>query len=677
MRKLILVFAALLLCIGAWAQDEYIEIDRTFDLTCMYPEDWNDMSEPHMFAVYGTYSHPYNRSGRIECMVDYSDEWMDLSGGMLQPGDEVMSQFSATLDSTETWHIIQFRIIDAENETIWIEPFDFVGIREYHFSGIEDKVYTGEAQTQENVNSAWLYPTQYQITNYRNNIEIGTAYFDIVGVYPFSIGRVTLSFQILDANDPEWALLQDLRAAVAQQGNENWVDWYWPADNGFAGVSNWSGVTMSEGHVAELDLTVCDLHLDSIPQAVFRFPHLWYLNVSSRGLTGNIEDIVAMTDIPCAASLSQLDLNSNLFTGNIGALAQRFPNLSYLNVAGNKITEVIPMISPNVTDLWMYSQQIDSIYALDFRVPLSREGLMATLPSLMLYNHSEQAYVKDNSFTILPDVDDYDAWYMYLYAGQDTEYLPEFSVVTWHEDPAYRYNSGDTLYMQGNEGTTCRAKIFFKLCDADFSGTVDIADLQMMLNYILGGMSYSAVFNLTATDLYRDSIMNVQDVVRMVDTLLTHEVPVVFEAPRRVATETADAALYWKDGDLHLYSSKAVASMQIHLDAAVNWQLTDEWMKGERKSGEGTNVVIYSLNGATFPAETDIVIAHSTNEVTVRAAALSDPAAKRISVQLNSPAVATGVESEELRVKSEKFIRDGQLFIIRGNKMYNAQGIEL
>ena len=677
MRKFILVFAASLLGLGAWAQDEYLSMERTFDLTCTYPEDWNDMTEEHMFYVYGTYAHPYNRSGSIEYRIDYSNEWMELTFGMLQPDDEIMAQISVTLDSTETWHTFQFRIIDEANETVYIEPYEFVGIQEYHFYGIEDKVYTGEALTQDNIESYYLYSSnQFQIVNYRNNTEVGTAYFDVIGVYPYSIGKCTLSFQIFDANNPEWALLLELRTALANQGNEEWVDWYWPTTNGIASAANWYGVTMSEGHVTELDLSIYDLQLDSIPQAAFRFPNLTHLDASGKELTGNIEHIVDSTDIPCAASLVQLDLSTNRFTGNVGALAHLFPNLTYLNVTGNRITEVNPMISPMVTDLWTYNQEIDSVYTFDFSAPLTKERMMATLPTILLYNHYEQAYVKDISFTFQREVE-YGAWYMNLYAGVDSEYYgTEFQVATWQEDPAYRYRNGDTLYVQG-EGTF-RAKVLFKPCDADFNGTVDIADLQTMLNYIFGWMDYAAVINFTATDLYPDSIMNVQDIVRMVDTLLTHEVPVVFEVPHRAATtETADAALYWLNGDLHLRSNRAVASMQIEIATAgaVTWVLNSEWLTGERLTGEGTKVVLYSLSGATIPAETDVVIAHCSDEATVRAAALSDPAAKRISVRLNSPAVTTDVESIQKSVfSSQKILRNGKLYILYKGAMYDVQG---
>ena len=37
----------------------------------------------------------------------------------------------------------------------------------------------------------------------------------------------------------------------------------------------------------------------------------------------------------------------------------------------------------------------------------------------------------------------------------------------------------------------------------------------------------------------------------------------------------------------------------------------------------------------------------------------------------------TDLESEELRVKSEKILRNGQLIIVRGEKEYNAQGAEI
>ncbi len=37
----------------------------------------------------------------------------------------------------------------------------------------------------------------------------------------------------------------------------------------------------------------------------------------------------------------------------------------------------------------------------------------------------------------------------------------------------------------------------------------------------------------------------------------------------------------------------------------------------------------------------------------------------------------TGMEREEIRVKSEKILKNGQLIIVRGNKQYNAQGTEI
>ena len=467
--------------------------------------------------------------------------------------------------------------------------------------------------------------------------------------------------------DSEWQLLQDLRTNLIGQGSE-YMPEYWSLDNGKDGVPYWEGVTVSdEGHVTDFYLDWDFVVLDTIPPIVFEFPYLQSLRLVGKGLTGRIESIAKPGHIACADSLKALYLANNRFSGNIGALAPLLPNLETLDVENNRISEIHPMVPASVVNFNANGQDIDEFYVLDLRAPLTHETFAAMMPEIMQYDLWNREWITGfyKSFSLHPSVGDWSDWFSIYYdEGQ------------WILSGLFRYTRDDTLYLEDEKYAHCPVHVLYKDADADFNGTVDIVDLQLMLNYILG--EWYRAFNFTACNLYRDSILNVQDVVLMVDTLLTREVPVVFESPRRVAsTEPAEAALYWQDGDLHLYSSKAVASMQISLDAAVNWQLTDEWVKGERVNGEGTNVVIYSLNGATLPAETDIVLAHSANEVSVRYAALADTRAQAIDVRFNSPAVATKVESGKLKVESGKILRNGQLIIIRGNKMYNAQGIEL
>ena len=469
--------------------------------------------------------------------------------------------------------------------------------------------------------------------------------------------------------DSEWQLLQDLRTNLIGQGSENLPD-YWSLDGGKEGAKYWIGLEISdEGHVTEFYFNWDLFVMDSIPPMLFDFPYLRTLYLEDKGMTGRIESIAKPGYIACTDSLKALYLRNNRFSGNIGALAPLFPNLETLDVENNRISEIHPMVPASITNFNASWQDIEELHMLDLRAPLTHETLAAMIPEIMQYDLWNREWITGlyKSFSLHPSVGDWSDWFS-IYSDEDQ----------WILSGLLHYTSEDTVYLLDEKYAHCPVHVLYKDADADFNGTVDIVDLQLMLNYILG--EWYRMFNFTACDLYRDSIMNVQDIVRMVDTLLTHEVPIVFEAPRRMAaTESAEATLYWQDGNLHLYSSKAVASMQISLDAAVNWQLTDEWVKGERVNSEGTNVVIYSLNGATLPAETDIVLAHSTSEVSVRYAALADTKAQAIDVRFNSPAVVTGVETitNHQSPITNKVIRDGRLIIIRDGRMFNAQGIEL
>lgn len=471
--------------------------------------------------------------------------------------------------------------------------------------------------------------------------------------------------------DSEWQLLQALRTNLIGQGSE-YMPEYWSLAGGKDGVRYWEGVTVSdEGHVTNFYLNWDFVVLDTIPPVVFEFPYLQTLFLEGKGMTGRIESIAQPGHIACADSLKALYLKDNRFSGNIGALAQLFPNLEVLFVENNRISEIHPMIPATIVNFNANGQDIDELHVLDLRAPLTHETFAAMIPEIMQYELWNREWITSEYkyFSLRKDLNDWSEWVNIGHEGDQ-----------WYASGLFRYTREDTLYLEDEKYAYCPAKVQFKDADADFDGTVDIVDLQLMLNYILG--EWYRVFNFTACDLYLDSIMNVQDVVRMVDTLLMHEVPIVFEAPRRLAaTEPAEAALYWQDGDLHLYSSKAVASMQISLDNAewVNGEwMNDEWVKAERVNGNGMNVVIYSLNGATLPAETDIVLAHCANETSVRYAALVDEKAQAIEVQYSAfSGQLSAFSIQPSAVSIQKMLRDGQLIIIRDGRMYNAQGIEL
>jgi hypothetical protein len=214
------------------------------------------------------------------------------------------------------------------------------------------------------------------------------------------------------------------------------------------------------------------------------------------------------------------------------------------------------------------------------------------------------------------------------------------------------------------------------MADVNFNSTVDITDLQALIWNALHIPTFDAI-NYYAADLYPDSVVNVQDVVLMVDTLLAHGMPTVSEAPRRtVSPAESEAEIYWLNGELHLRSDKDVTSLQVYIatEGMVEWNLGKEWLHSQAATGNGLNAVIYSLSGATIPAQTDRVIARCTEDATVSYAALSDNQAQLIRVQ-TSAKMPTSMESIQPSVFStQKRIENGQLLIIHNGVKYNAQG---
>ena len=82
--------------------------------------------------------------------------------------------------------------------------------------------------------------------------------------------------------------------------------------------------------------------------------------------------------------------------------------------------------------------------------------------------------------------------------------------------------------------------------------------------------------------------------------------------------------------------------------------------------GEVNPLLEYGID-YTYDAETGAFrLENVTDDVTIIVEAIED--------------AGTGietVESQKTKVESRKVLRNGQLFILRGNKQYNAQGIEI
>ena len=168
-------------------------------------------------------------------------------------------------------------------------------------------------------------------------------------------------------------------------------------------------------------------------------------------------------------------------------------------------------------------------------------------------------------------------------------------------------------------GSTFSMKLNFTQGDANFTGDVDVLDLQTIIEYIFS--EYYDAFNFTAANLYVDDKINVQDVVRMVDVILEDEEEAGVKAlafrQRKANTEQqAQATLYWRGDELVLDTEVPVAAADIRIAGnGVKWNLQKSGFTVTEKNREGrSRAIIYSLNGATIPVGENVIATRDSND---------------------------------------------------------------
>lgn len=171
-----------------------LEPNSTFEVTPDDQEGWNDLSRPHRLTLTGKYESPAGLDGIIDYAVEDSEDWQALTG-TLASGDEFTESLVATFDVTKSTHKIKFRTRDVVGNTTLLHPIEYKDVSFHDLSGIEDKTYTGDSIFQTNV-SCDLNAEQYALKAYINNVNKGTASFNIEGVFPYTIGRKTYTFTI-------------------------------------------------------------------------------------------------------------------------------------------------------------------------------------------------------------------------------------------------------------------------------------------------------------------------------------------------------------------------------------------------------------------------------------------------------------------------------------------------
>lgn len=443
------------------------------------------------------------------------------------------------------------------------------------------------------------------------------------------------TFHILRFENEEWNIIQAIYDyLILHEWNKPW-----DLSGGYAAMNSFEGLTITNAHISGLDLSNSGI-TGSFPTVVLELQYLTDLNLSGNRLSGNVEDGISDTTY----NVLRINISHNEFTGNIGSFASMFPNMVALDASYNHISALSPTLSENLTDLDISHQSIQQVSTIDLTHSIDSATYADILPQIVMYSINDHAYVPVQ-ITMSPT----DAlWQTSFYANDD--------YMTW--TPQYgrnicRMQQGDTITACVVNGSTFPVRLLFRDGDADMNTTVDVVDLQALINYIAGWWSDYRVFNFSAADLYADQRITIQDMILLIDTLLTTNLPVMpsmLEQRRRETDKTAsDATLIWQNGELHLMSSRPVAA----LDITIQSESEIEWLplQGQTVRTRGnkglSHTIIYSLARTMWLQDSDVVIArlkdNSADNPVIIKAVLSDNDAERISVEAGYADIATDI----------------------------------
>ena len=164
---------------------------------------------------------------------------------------------------------------------------------------------------------------------------------------------------------------------------------------------------------------------------------------------------------------------------------------------------------------------------------------------------------------------------------------------------------------------------------------------------------YPYIFNFTAANLYKDEVVNVQDIISFVNMLLDQSASVASKAPRRakkIPEAQSDLSLFIEDDNVYLSAQEPVAALHIVSQGDIEWDFKSY---GLEQSYNSNGVVAYSLSGSTLPMGTIKIGKITTGEAAILTASASTPDATPLSISLTrSP--ATGINGVSIQNENGK-----------------------
>lgn len=462
----------------------------------------------------------------------------------------------------------------------------------------------------------------------------------------------------------DWKILKKFYSEMATEGWTNkWIFADTPEATGVL-----KGVTTQNGHVISITLPKNNMSGTMSP-AIWELPELSKLDLSGNKLEADLGqqvDNFLNKNTSYATKLTYLDISNNLFKGNIGKIGLICPLLTTLKAGHCHISEVIPALSPDITTLDINHQIIDK--EIEYDSLISSRNLSDILPSILYYNPTSQSYdnyayivlldsIPNNNWAARMYIEDGANWYSYTgWYSSYYYYTADYSgYYYFYSGNNYDYSrpSGYLLYAGTTDGSrahTFRVRLNFKQGDSNLDGAVNVADLQHIINRALE--QYVQVFNFTAANIIKDNDINVQDVVGMVNLMMSEDISTVAAGRQRSSSSSgiandAKARVYTDNGSLILDSDVPVAAFDIVVASQdtdkMNWLLTNAGFVCKTSTkGNLTRIIGYSISGGELPAGHTVIASGNLSDVI--SAQCANKAAQVVKTSINQ--VPTGISSQ-------------------------------
>ena len=628
---------------------------KTYTFTINPQELSGDITIPENAFVYN--GHPFTpdwtftNEGYAALVVDqdYTISWSNNTlPGQGQLTVEGINNYCGTISAT--FDIDKAQLSD-DLFTLTLPEQDITYDEKCHGASILSGNGVGEATfyyQKQGEEATTNEPSEAGEYNILLEISDGSLYY---GRERYTIG----SFTIYQFSAEEWAILQTVLPQLSQMG---WSQ-PWDVSQGMNSVSTLSGLTIEKGHVTGLDFSGQEL-TGAFPYFLLSFPNLHIVNLAGNHLSGDIglgTYAFAQQNPLLTLALEDVDISGNQFTGNIGLFANCFANLTSLDASHNCLENVYPMIPATVTSLDISSQTISRVVPLELS-SLSIEDLATKIPSILLYDHANQTFKTDINFLCSTKDND---WSIVLVSKNG-----QLGMRLASEQNTYYGESGEKLSVAviNDDGTPEGSTFFLSLAfdegDGNFDGKVDILDLQTNILYIQEKYQ-ERIYNFTAANLWKDELINVQDIICLTNQLMAagEEQPIAANRRRNASSSgfSGDAFVYIQDGTLILNSSKPVAAFDIQLNDVNDINIANGLERMgmsvvRKKLAGGLHVIAYFINGACIPSGETVICSFDSDNASVNSIMLSDYEANAITVF--SGVTPTAIESIERLPANDK-----------------------